>query len=117
MVAKSWPEQVKLDQGVKPLNAEYEQWTIQLQRDSERDDGVKGQAEDCIDGDAKHERGPGQWPCRWICKVISKIKELEILRRWDLQAVIHLMLTCWYFCVLTRIAKVNRKSANTIETF
>ena len=29
--AKSWPEQVKLDSGSKPTNAEYEQWTLQLE--------------------------------------------------------------------------------------
>ena len=30
-VAKSWPEQVRLSEGKKPLNAEFEQWTSQLQ--------------------------------------------------------------------------------------
>lgn len=31
-VAKSWPEQKRLSEGKKPLNAEFEQWTCQLQR-------------------------------------------------------------------------------------
>ena len=31
-VAKSWPEQVRLSEGTKPTNAEFEQWTSQLQR-------------------------------------------------------------------------------------
>ena len=31
--AKSWPEQVKLSEGTKPTNADYEQWTCQLQRE------------------------------------------------------------------------------------
>ena len=47
MVAKSWPEQVKLDPGIKPLNAEYEQSTIiiiNLRRDDKNDDEVKTQA-------------------------------------------------------------------------
>ena len=30
-VAKSWPEQTRLSEGKKPLNAEFEQWTCQLQ--------------------------------------------------------------------------------------
>lgn len=46
MVAKSWPEQVKLGQGEKPLNAEYEQWTLQLQQDSDMDDDVRAPADD-----------------------------------------------------------------------
>ena len=28
--AKPWPEQVKLEPSSKPTNAEYEQWTLQL---------------------------------------------------------------------------------------
>ena len=30
-VAKAWPEQVKLSEGSKPTNAEFEQWTRQLE--------------------------------------------------------------------------------------
>lgn len=30
-VAKAWPEQVKLSEGSKPMNAEFEQWTRQLE--------------------------------------------------------------------------------------
>ena len=30
-MAKAWPEQVKLSEGAKPLNAEFEQWTRQLE--------------------------------------------------------------------------------------
>ena len=30
-VAKAWPEQLKLSEGRKPINAEFEQWTRQLE--------------------------------------------------------------------------------------
>ena len=30
-MAKAWPEQVKLSEGGKPENAEFEQWTRQLE--------------------------------------------------------------------------------------
>lgn len=30
-VAKYWPEQTRLSEGKKPLNAEFEQWICQLQ--------------------------------------------------------------------------------------
>ena len=33
--ARSWPEQVKLQEGGKPANAEYEQWTLQLEYDAQ----------------------------------------------------------------------------------
>lgn len=49
-VAKSWPEQVKLDLGGKPRNAEYELWTGQLHQDVDRDDDVKAKANGVVDG-------------------------------------------------------------------
>ena len=30
-VAKAWPEQKRLSEGGKPTNAEFEQWTVQLE--------------------------------------------------------------------------------------
>ena len=32
LAAKTWPEQMKLSEGKKPTNAEFEQWTCHLQR-------------------------------------------------------------------------------------
>ena len=40
-VAKAWPEQVKLSEGSKPTNAEFEQWTRQLEGEGERNGAVK----------------------------------------------------------------------------
>ena len=42
--AKSWPEQVKLDSGSKPTNAEFEQWTLQLEPE------VKSRANVAVNG-------------------------------------------------------------------
>lgn len=45
-VARSWPEQVKLSEGLKPTNAEFERWTCQL----EREDGVDDKGNGVING-------------------------------------------------------------------
>lgn len=41
-VAKSWPDQMKLSEGTKPKNAEFEQWTIQLQEQENGTTEVNG---------------------------------------------------------------------------
>ena len=43
-MAKAWPEQVKLSEGAKPLNAEFEQWTRQLEGAVEVNGTVNGVA-------------------------------------------------------------------------
>ena len=43
-VAKAWPEQVKLSEGAKPLNAEFEHWTRQLEGQANGLVEIKGTA-------------------------------------------------------------------------
>lgn len=50
-VAKSWPDQMRLSEGQKPSNAEFEQWTCQLQRQENGVDEFNGIAQ--VNGFAK----------------------------------------------------------------
>ena len=43
-MAKAWPEQVKLSEGAKPANAEFELWTRQLEGHAHGLVDVKGAA-------------------------------------------------------------------------
>ena len=48
-VAKSWPEQMRLGSGGKPLNAEYEVWTGQLHQDGDIGNDVKPKLNGMVD--------------------------------------------------------------------